>query len=92
MLGIDDEQIIVNVQGDEPMLGEQVIKQVANNLANSKMQMATLCENVLDNAQYLDPNCVKDAIVICGYNHSSCAAFFGIFISVLNEWFAVNIS
>jgi CMP-2-keto-3-deoxyoctulosonic acid synthetase len=48
MLGIDDEQIIVNVQGDEPMLGEQVIKQVANNLANSKMQMATLCENVLD--------------------------------------------
>jgi CMP-2-keto-3-deoxyoctulosonic acid synthetase len=47
------------VQGDEPMLGEQVIKQVANNLANSKMQMATLCENVLDKAQYLDPNCVK---------------------------------
>jgi 3-deoxy-manno-octulosonate cytidylyltransferase (CMP-KDO synthetase) len=59
MLGIDDEQIIVNVQGDEPMLGEQVIKQVASNLANSKMQMATLCENVLDKAQYLDPNCVK---------------------------------
>jgi 3-deoxy-manno-octulosonate cytidylyltransferase (CMP-KDO synthetase) len=23
------------------------------------MQMATLCENVLDKAQYLDPNCVK---------------------------------
>jgi 3-deoxy-manno-octulosonate cytidylyltransferase (CMP-KDO synthetase) len=41
------------------MLGEQVIKQVASNLANSKMQMATLCENVLDKAQYLDPNCVK---------------------------------
>jgi 3-deoxy-manno-octulosonate cytidylyltransferase (CMP-KDO synthetase) len=43
-LSIDDEQIIVNVQGDEPMLDEQAIKQVANNLANSKMQMATLCE------------------------------------------------
>jgi CMP-2-keto-3-deoxyoctulosonic acid synthetase len=38
MLGIDDEQIIVNVQGDEPMLGEQVIKQVANNLARQLSQ------------------------------------------------------
>jgi CMP-2-keto-3-deoxyoctulosonic acid synthetase len=34
------------VQGDEPMLDEQAIKQVANNLANSKMQMATLCDKV----------------------------------------------
>lgn len=58
-LAIDDEQIIVNVQGDEPMLGAQVINQVAANLANSQMQMATLCENVVDQAQYLDPNCVK---------------------------------
>ncbi|NYT27237.1 MAG: 3-deoxy-manno-octulosonate cytidylyltransferase [Candidatus Thiodubiliella endoseptemdiera] len=58
-LSIDDEQIIVNVQGDEPMLGAEVIKQVAQNLANSKMKMSTLCENVIDKAQYLDSNCVK---------------------------------
>ena len=58
-LSINDEQIIINVQGDEPMLDGQVIKQVAKNLANSNMQMATLCENVRDKAQYLDPNCVK---------------------------------
>ncbi len=59
LLNIDDEQIIVNVQGDEPMLSEKVIKQVAKNLTDSSMQMATLCENVVDKAQYLDPNCVK---------------------------------
>jgi len=58
-LSISDDEIIVNVQGDEPMLSASVIEQVANNLANSKMQMATLCENVIDKNQYLDPNCVK---------------------------------
>jgi len=58
-LSIDDDEIIVNVQGDEPMLGASVIEQVASNLANSDMQMATLCENVIDKDQYLDPNCVK---------------------------------
>ncbi|SGZ82843.1 3-deoxy-manno-octulosonate cytidylyltransferase [Bathymodiolus thermophilus thioautotrophic gill symbiont] len=58
-LDIDDEKVIVNVQGDEPMLAAQVIQQVAQNLIDSKMQMATLCENVVDEAQYLDSNCVK---------------------------------
>lgn len=59
ILNIDDEKIIVNVQGDEPMLGAEVIKQVANNLVVSTMQMATLCENIVNKEQYLDPNCVK---------------------------------
>lgn len=58
-LEIDDEQIIVNVQGDEPMLDPRLIQQAADNLASSGMHMATLCENVIDKAQYLDPNCVK---------------------------------
>ena len=58
-LSITDGEIIVNVQGDESMLGASVIEQVANNLANSDMQMATLCENVINQEQYLDPNCVK---------------------------------
>ncbi len=58
-LNIDDDEVIVNVQGDEPMLSSDVIEQVANNLASSDMQMATLCERVKDKQQYLDPNCVK---------------------------------
>ena len=59
MLEIEDRQVIVNLQGDEPMLGANIIQQVAANLASSDMQMATLCEAVTDKAQYLDHNCVK---------------------------------
>jgi len=58
-LAINDDEIIVNVQGDEPMLDPKVINQVANNLKNSQMQMSTLCEQVTDKQQYLDSNCVK---------------------------------
>jgi 3-deoxy-manno-octulosonate cytidylyltransferase (CMP-KDO synthetase) len=58
-LDIANDEIVVNVQGDEPMLDPSVIDQVANNLTVSQMQMATLCEQVVDRAQYLDPNCVK---------------------------------
>lgn len=58
-LNIDDDEIVVNVQGDEPMLDPAVIDQVADNLHKSQMQMATLCEPIADKAQYLDPNCVK---------------------------------
>ncbi|BBB24573.1 3-deoxy-manno-octulosonate cytidylyltransferase [Isorropodon fossajaponicum endosymbiont JTNG4] len=58
-LGINDDEIIVNAQGDEPMLSPSVIDQVANNLATSPMHMATLYEQIANKAQYLDPNCVK---------------------------------
>lgn len=57
--GIADDEVIVNVQGDEPMLDAGVIDQVARNLTASKMHMATLCETIADKQQYLDPNCVK---------------------------------
>ena len=33
-LGLDAQQIVVNVQGDEPMIPPEVINQVANNLAH----------------------------------------------------------
>ncbi len=58
-LNIADDEVIVNVQGDEPMLSACVIDQVAHNLVTSKLPMATLCEQIVDYAQYLDPNCVK---------------------------------
>ena len=59
MLGIEDNEIIVNVQGDEPMLSPVVIDQVANNLNESKMDMATLCEQMETEDLYFDPNCIK---------------------------------
>jgi 3-deoxy-manno-octulosonate cytidylyltransferase (CMP-KDO synthetase) len=59
LLGFADDEIIVNVQGDEPMLSPMVIDQVAKNLNESQMDMATLCEQIETEDLYFDPNCVK---------------------------------
>ena len=59
LLGFADDEIIVNVQGDEPMLSPKVIDQVAKNLNESNMDMATLCEQIESEDLYYDPNCVK---------------------------------
>ncbi|MGE4594519.1 MAG: 3-deoxy-manno-octulosonate cytidylyltransferase [Gammaproteobacteria bacterium] len=58
-LGFADDEIVVNVQGDEPMLSPMVIDQVAKNLNESQMDMATLCEQIETEDLYFDPNCVK---------------------------------
>ena len=55
-----DDQIVVNVQGDEPMIPPAVIDQVAMNLAaRAGAGIATLCESVTASAELLDPNAVK---------------------------------
>mgnify|MGYP000022795636 CR=1 FL=1 len=46
VLSFANDEIVVNVQGDEPMLSPVVIDQVAKNLDESKMDMATLCEQI----------------------------------------------
>jgi len=59
-LQLSDDQIIVNVQGDEPLIPPQVIDQVANNLANNKAAgVATLCEPITSTNDFLNPNIVK---------------------------------
>jgi 3-deoxy-manno-octulosonate cytidylyltransferase (CMP-KDO synthetase) len=59
-LGIDAQQIVVNVQGDEPMIPPEVINQVASNLANNhKAGVATLCEPIDLIEDFLNPNTVK---------------------------------
>lgn len=59
-LGLDDDAIIVNVQGDEPLIPATVINQVAENLAaNPHCQMATLCEPIERADDVFNPNVVK---------------------------------
>ncbi|MDH3991977.1 MAG: 3-deoxy-manno-octulosonate cytidylyltransferase [Gammaproteobacteria bacterium] len=59
-LGWDDEQIVVNVQGDEPLIPPAVIDQVAANLATRPQAgMATLCEPLEKLEELLNPNAVK---------------------------------
>lgn len=58
-----DEQVIVNVQGDEPFIPIENIAQVAANLANqTQARMATLAMTIDDVAEALNPNAVK---VLC---------------------------
>ena len=70
-LEFDDDEVVVNVQGDEPMLSSEVIDQVADNLIHSGMHVATLCEKITSEDLYLDPNCVKVV-----YNSRGKALYF----------------
>ena len=58
-LKMTDDEIIVNVQGDEPLIPPAVVNQVAKNLADNDAAMATLYEPILEAADVLDPNIVK---------------------------------
>ncbi|RRZ92840.1 3-deoxy-manno-octulosonate cytidylyltransferase [Erwinia sp. 198] len=54
-----DETVIVNVQGDEPMIPPVIIRQVADNLAKSSVGMATLAVPVESAEEAFNPNAVK---------------------------------
>jgi 3-deoxy-manno-octulosonate cytidylyltransferase (CMP-KDO synthetase) len=60
LLDLSSDAIVVNVQGDEPLINPQHIDQVALNLtANPWASLSTLCEPMVDQAEILNPNRVK---------------------------------
>ncbi|WP_269618343.1 3-deoxy-manno-octulosonate cytidylyltransferase [Zhongshania sp. BJYM1] len=67
-LGLADDAIVVNVQGDEPLIPKEAIGQVANNLAlNSQAGIATLGEAITDKTTVFNPNAVKAVSDLAGY-------------------------
>lgn len=58
-MGITDDTTIVNVQGDEPLINPDHIKQVAKLLEDTKTDMSTLCFKIDNVKDVFDPNCVK---------------------------------
>ncbi|PJG85865.1 3-deoxy-manno-octulosonate cytidylyltransferase [Conservatibacter flavescens] len=58
-LAIADEEIIVNIQGDEPLIPPVIVNQVATNLANSGVNMATLAVQIHSAEELFNPNAVK---------------------------------
>ncbi|WP_455813336.1 3-deoxy-manno-octulosonate cytidylyltransferase [Pseudomonas graminis] len=54
-----DDTVIVNVQGDEPMIPPVIIRQVADNLASSSAGMATLAVPIDSAEEAFNPNAVK---------------------------------
>lgn len=63
ILRLADDEVVVNVQGDEPLVPPAVIVQVAELLLGDPgTGVATLCEPIGDAARLFDPNVVKVVI------------------------------
>ena len=61
-LGLNDDEIIINVQGDEPFIETEVVKAIhtltTNNKSNDTIMMNS-CYKVISNPEADDPNIVK---------------------------------
>ena len=59
-LELPPEHVVVNVQGDEPLIPPDVINQVADNLlARNSVGVATLAEPIMSSDDFNNPNVVK---------------------------------
>src|SRR5690606_26843894 len=66
--GFGDDDIVVNVQGDEPLIPVTVIRQVAENLAaNRDAAVATLSEAISSEADFRNANVVKVVVDSQGF-------------------------
>jgi len=67
-LGLADDAIVVNVQGDEPLLEPALIRAMADLLAaNPDASIATACHPIADPAEAFNPNVVKVVLDARGY-------------------------
>lgn len=67
-LALDDDHIVVNVQGDEPLIPPEAIDQVADNLRNNdRAGIASLYEIVTDQHDVDSPHAVKVVIDSDGF-------------------------
>lgn len=59
-LGLADSDIVVNVQGDEPLMAPELIREVAQSLVeHGDASIATACHPITDAESLLNPNVVK---------------------------------
>lgn len=67
-LGWADDTLVVNVQGDEPMIDPLLIREVARQLVlHDDAVMATLAHPIHDHADFINPNVVKVVADEAGY-------------------------
>lgn len=71
LLGWDDDALVVNLQGDEPLMPPQLVHAVARTLTAHAGGMATVALRVREAAEIFDSNVVK---VVC--NHAGDALYF----------------
>jgi len=67
-MGWAENEIVVNVQGDEPLIEPTLIEEVALNMAqHNEAAIATACHQIHDKALMLNPNVVKVVLDKEGY-------------------------
>ena len=67
-LGWDDDILVVNVQGDEPLIDPELIREAARQLVlHDDAVMATLAHPIHDHADFINPNVVKVVADEAGY-------------------------
>jgi 3-deoxy-manno-octulosonate cytidylyltransferase (CMP-KDO synthetase) len=67
-LALSERAIVVNVQGDEPLIPPELIRAVAENLqSHAAAAMATACHPLHTIAELMNPNVVKVVIDARGY-------------------------
>lgn len=67
-LGIAGDEVVVNVQGDEPLIPPALVREVAATLAtHADAAVSTACHPIHDEASLANPNVVKVAMDAKGY-------------------------
>ncbi|CAN5688825.1 3-deoxy-manno-octulosonate cytidylyltransferase [soil metagenome] len=67
-LGLVDDEIVINVQGDEPLIDPSLIDAVADTLAdNPEAPMSTAVHAIDELADFLNPNVVKAVLDAKGF-------------------------
>lgn len=64
---LPEDEIVVNVQGDEPLIPPVIIQQVAQNLEKFQVNMATLAVKIQQAEELFNPNVVKLVMDHKGY-------------------------
>ena len=71
-LGLAEGEIVVNVQGDEPLIAPELIREVVQSLAeDGEASIATACHPIADTESLLNPNVVKVVL-----DHTGHALYF----------------
>jgi len=66
-----DEQVVLNVQGDEPLMSHNVMNECASLLSDDSVDIGTLGSSFLNKEDWLDPNMVKVLV-----DRDECALYF----------------
>lgn len=70
--GLEAGTVVVNVQGDEPLIEPGLIRAVATLLADTpEAAIATACHPIRDSEEFFDPNAVKVVL-----DHAGLARYF----------------